>query len=65
LKTERPSWKYDFGIVFDRFGSYASFFRKNGIPFIEGESHETGKPFLPWNKGRLVGQKASMKLKEI
>lgn len=23
------------------------------------------KPFLPWNKGRLVGQKASLKLKEI
>lgn len=23
------------------------------------------KPFLPWNKGRLVGQKAPLKLKEI
>jgi hypothetical protein len=23
------------------------------------------KPFFPWNKGRLVGQKAPLKLKEI
>ena len=32
---------------------------------MEGTSTQTGRPHEPWNKGKLVGQKAPFKLKEV
>ena len=30
-----------------------------------GEHQKTQRPRIPWNKGKLIGQKAPLKLKEI
>lgn len=45
------------------------FQEQNGTPLLKENPMKThlneATPTFPWNKGRLIGQKAQLKLKEI